>query len=255
MPLLKRGRPLKRWRYVGVFGPDLMLCVGEARVGVVPQRWWAVAEPDGTLRERTTAGRGGVRLEGSRVLVEGRDVRIALELRGERGGGIEVASPAGRSFIWTRKRVVAVRGEVVLDGREHAIDGEALVDDSAGYHERHTAWRWSAGNGRTADGRRVAWNLVRGVHDAPDESERTLWLDGEPREVGPVAFADDLSGISFAGGEALEFREWSAREDHTNLLVFRSDYRQPFGAFTGDLPGGLRLAEGFGVMEEHDVRW
>ncbi len=45
------------------------------------------------------------------------------------------------------------------------------------------------------------------------------------------------------------------REDHTNLGLFRSDYRQPFGAFSGELPGGLVLEEGFGVMEEHDVRW
>src|ERR687895_1365164 len=45
MPLLRGGRPLKRWRYVGVYGPDLMLCAGDARVGPLRVRWWAVAEP------------------------------------------------------------------------------------------------------------------------------------------------------------------------------------------------------------------
>jgi hypothetical protein len=35
----------------------------------------------------------------------------------------------------------------------------------------------------------------------------------------------------------------------------RSYYRQPFGTFTGELPGGLRLADGYGVMEEHEVWW
>ena len=40
-----------------------------------------------------------------------------------------------------------------------------------------------------------------------------------------------------------------------NLLVMRSRYRQPFGTFTGTLPGGIELAEGYGVMEEHDVLW
>jgi hypothetical protein len=254
MPLARGGRLLKRWRYVGVFGPELMLCVGDARVGPLPQRWWAVAERDGTLHERTTAGRGGVRIGDTRVEVDAQEVQIALELDGA-SDGVEVVSPAGRSFIWTRKRLVGVRGRALLGGREHAIDGQAFVDDSAGYHDRHTAWRWSTGNGRTTDGRPVAWNLVAGVHDAPVQSERTLWVDGDPRELGPVAFADDLSAVSFSDGGSLEFHEWCAREDHTNLLVFRSDYRQPFGAFAGDLPGGLRLAEGFGVMEEHDVRW
>ena len=53
----------------------------------------------------------------------------------------------------------------------------------------------------------------------------------------------------------LSFGEWDAREDHTNLLILRSDYRQPFGTFGGVLPGGVELAEGYGVMEWHDVRW
>jgi hypothetical protein len=47
----RSGRPLKRWRYLGVYRADVMLCVGAASVGGVPQRWWAVALPDGTLVE------------------------------------------------------------------------------------------------------------------------------------------------------------------------------------------------------------
>jgi hypothetical protein len=39
------------------------------------------------------------------------------------------------------------------------------------------------------------------------------------------------------------------------VLIMRNRYRQPFGEFSGRLPGGLRLAEGYGVMEQHDVRW
>ncbi len=39
------------------------------------------------------------------------------------------------------------------------------------------------------------------------------------------------------------------------MFLMRSDYRQPFGTFRGMLPGGVALAEGYGVMETHDVRW
>ena len=164
---------------------------------------------------------------------------------------MEVASPSGRQYIWTRKQGgVAARGTAVVDGREIAIDAEAVVDESAGYHERRTWWRWSAGVGRGESGERVAWNLVTGVHDAPEASERTVWVDGAPREVGPVEFADDLSAVG-----DLRFSEWSRREANTNLLLFRNRYVQPFGVFSGELPGGPRLAEGYGVMEEHDVRW
>jgi len=249
MPLRQGARPLKRWRYVGVYGAELMLCVGEARVGPLPQRWWAVALPDGTVHEHTGAGRGGVRLEPGRAEVDSAALRLSLSFA--EGHGVETASPSGRSWIWTRKQGgVAVTGTAEVDGRRFEITSEGVVDESAGYHERHTSWRWSAGVGRAAGGERVAWNLVEGVHDAARDSERTVWVEGEPHEVEPVPFAPDLSAV----GE-LRFREWSAREDHTNLLVFRSDYRQPFGTFTGRLPGGPELSEGYGVMESHDVRW
>jgi hypothetical protein len=234
MPALRRGRPLKRWRYVGVYAPELMLCVGDARIAGLPQRWWAVALPDGRL------------FEGGRVSSD------VIDLSVNEGPGVEVVSPHGRSYIWTRKQAgIEVSATVHVEGRELQVEGPfGFVDDSAGYHARHTRWRWSAGIGRARGGRSVAWNLVEGVHDGPGASERTVWVDGEPHEVEPVRFAADLSAVG-----DLRFTEWSAREDHTNRLLLRSDYRQPFGSFSGALPGGLELESGYGVMEWHDVRW
>jgi Protein of unknown function (DUF2804) len=249
-PFLGR-RPLKRWRYIGVYGPELMVCVGDARVAGIPQRWWAVALPDGTLHERTTVLRIDRAPAPAWVLVEDRGLRIELAL--EEGEGVEVLSPHGEDgWIWTRKQAgVPVRGRVVVDGREWTLDGPlGFIDDSAGYHAHRTTWRWSAGVGTVRGGARVAWNLVEGVHDAPEASERTVWVDGEPREVPSQPFAPDLSRVG-----DLAFEEWCAREDHTRRGPFRSDYRQPFGAFTGTLPGGLELDSGYGVMEWHDVRW
>ncbi|MFL5827249.1 MAG: DUF2804 domain-containing protein [Thermoleophilaceae bacterium] len=251
MPLLRRGRPLKRWRYVGVFGPQLMLCAGVARVGPFAQRWWAVALPDGTLRERTTAGAGGLTLEPGRVRLDRQGVQIDVQLD-ESGTEVEVVSPSGSSgYIWTRKRGgVPARGRVVIDGRAFEVDSGAVVDESAGYHERHTHWRWSAGVGFTESGRPLAWNLVDGVHDAAVDSERTLWIEDAAHELAPTRFGDDLMGV---GG--LRFIPWSAREHHSNMLLFRSDYRQPFGSFEGELAPGVRVADGWGVMEEHDAWW
>jgi hypothetical protein len=251
MPAWQARRPLKRWHYVGVFGPELQLCVGDARIGPVPVRWWAVAEPGKPLRE----GRRGIALDRSRVRVKDHDVEISLEI--EERYGIETATAYGSTFAWTNKQAnVPANGSVKLDGRDVAVDSRAVIDISAGYHPRHTAWKWSAGVGRLTDGRRVGWNLVTGIHDSPQASERTIWLeDEEPAEVAPVEFGEDLASIGFADGAELRFDEWTAREDRTNLLLMRSYYRQPFGTFSGELAGGLRLAEGYGVMEDHEVWW
>ena len=77
MPLCRRARLRKRWRYVGYYAADLMLCVGDARIGPIPQRWWAVATPGGELREATSIGPGGVDLEGlARAASPGTGVRV-----------------------------------------------------------------------------------------------------------------------------------------------------------------------------------
>lgn len=241
MPLSNSGRPRKSWRWIGVLGPEFMLCAARAQIGPLRRRWWALALPDGSLRE----GRR-VRIQGSRISIDGLG-----ELDVHEREPVETLSPHGRGWIWTAKQAdVPVTGVLDLGGGRIDVSARGVVDDSAGYHARHTAWKWSAGVGVTGDGRRVGWNLVAGVHDDPEASERTVWVDGEPRHVPPVEFAPDLSAV---GG--LEFRAWAMREENVNLLLLRNRYRQPFGEFSGELPGGLRLARGWGVMEEHDVRW
>ena len=125
MPAFRAGRPLKHWRYLGVYRPDLMLCVGDARVAGVPQRWWAVALPDGTLLE----GSRGVELGPRRAAVRG-----VLELELDEGEGVEVVSPHGRSYIWTRKQAPGhVRGRVSAAGRTWELDADdGFMDESAG---------------------------------------------------------------------------------------------------------------------------
>jgi hypothetical protein len=245
-------RPLKQWRYVGAYGPEVMACVGVVRIGPMRQRFWAVCEPGGPVVDRTTLGRGGVSMDGSRALVEAGNVRIDLTV--EEDGGVETRH---RDSVWTRKQAgVPVRGSIDVEGRSYEVDCLGAVDETRGRHQRHTTWSWSAGVGRSVDGARIGWNLVTGVNDEPVGSERCVWIDGRPGEVEPVSFADDLSSVSFADGDGrLAFVSWGAREDHTNLLLLRSTYRQPFGTFSGVLPGGVELAEGYGVMEYHDVWW
>jgi hypothetical protein len=250
MPLMRGGRPLKTWTYVGAFGPELMLCVASARVGVVPTAWWAIWDrASGRLVQRTARGRGGVTVSSSRVAVAGRTV--ALELALGDGAPVEVVSPHGSQYAWTRKRGgVAARGWIERDGLRRELALRAIVDESAGYHARRTAWRWSAGVGTAASGAAVAWNVTDGLHDAPQASERTVWVDGHPHEIAPLAFAPGLAGV----GE-LRFTREAVRARHEDLWLVASDYEQPFGSFAGSLPVAGALASGWGVMERHEARW
>ena len=256
MPLLRAGRPLKRWRYVGVYGPDVMLCAASVRIAGIPQAFWAVLDREtGELHGRTAFTPGLVAVGDGHLSVRGRGVEVDVALSGA-GAPVEVVSPHGASYIWTRKDPIRAQGSVLVAGRRWELDGCGLIDASAGYHARVTTWRWSAGVGTDASGREIAWNLVSGVHDAPRSSERTVWVAGEPHEVGPVSFTGDLEGIAFAeDGAELRFSAEAERAESENMGLMRSDYRQPFGTFAGTLPGGVELVSGFGVMEWHDVRW
>jgi hypothetical protein len=229
-----------------------MLCAGIVRVAGLPQCFWAVWHRGaGALRERTRMRLGTVALPDGAVRV--RDGAVAIDLALEPAGEpVEVASRHGGSWIWTRKAPATARGTVVLGGRATAIDAPAIVDDSAGYHARETAWDWCAGAGRAADGRAVAWNLVAGVHDAPTGSERTVWLDGVAHEVGPARFSPALDSV---GDLRFAAEAQRARRDRVLLGLLESEYRQPFGTFSGTLPRGVALAEGYGVMERHRARW
>lgn len=244
------SRPLKAWRYVGVFGGELMICVADVRIGRARQSFWAVWDRRAAqLYERTVLGRGGVRLEpGSAKVLER---RIRVDVRWSETAGVECVCPSARSYGWTRKQGgVPVAGSVEIDGVFHAIEGRSVIDDTAAYYPRHTHWRWCAGVGVDDAGRALAWNLVSGVNDPPLGSERTVWVDGEPHEVPPCRFAEDLSRV-----DDLRFTAEAERRRRERLLLVRSDYRQPFGTFSGELPGGIAVAEGYGVMEEHDARW
>ena len=256
--MFARGRPLKRWRWVGVFDHELMLCAAQVRIGPARQSFWALYAPgQAALRERTRLlpRRGEVVLEPGRLKIADRGVSLDLELGEE--PGIEARCPNGRSESWTRKQAgVRATGTLALDGGPpRPVTARAVIDDSAGWHERVTEWRWSAGVGEAPDGTPLAWNLVTGINDPASGSERAVWVDGVPHEVGPVEFDPALRFIRTGAASQLRFEAEAERSRRENLLLVSSEYRAPFGTFSGTLPGGVELASGRGVMEHHRARW
>lgn len=278
LPLRHEGHWRKRWRYVGAFSDELLMCVARVNVGPLGQTFWAIWDrEERKLWERTkllmpgargdvwTEGRDGDGLilhsedEGSVVRIEAKhpdagDVRGFLRFGG--GRWVEVVCPTeDGQYVWTRKRVdVPVECDVRIGSRRLQVKARGVEDESEGYHPHHTVWSWSAGVGTAADGRSVGWNLVSGVNDPPERSERAIWIDGEPTEPGPVEF-DGLDGIRFDDGSRLDFAAQCERRLEESRFLVRYSYRQPLGAFSGALPGGVTLARGLGVMEHHDAHW
>jgi hypothetical protein len=267
MSLFAGTRPLKRWRYVAVFCQELYACAALVQIGPAKQSFWALVHrpgelggaggSDGDLREHTRLRAGGqiVELPPGRMRV--RDSGVLLDLQLEEDAGIEAVCPHGRRRVWTRKQAgIAAHGTLALDGGPATtIEALAVIDDTAGHHARRTEWRWSAGVGEGPDGVALAWNLVSGVNDPPSGSERAVWVAGRPHEVAPVHFAADLSSVSCQDGSQLDFDAQAERSRKDNLLIVRSDYRAPFGTFSGTLPSGIALAHGYGVVEHHRARW
>src|SRR4051794_41836688 len=111
-------RPLKQWRYVGAYGPEVMACVGEVRIGPLRQRFWAVCEPGRPVVERTTLGRGGVSMAGSRAL--GSAGAVEVDLLGDEEGGVQ---PRHADEGWARTQAGGPgRGAGAGEGRAHGRD-------------------------------------------------------------------------------------------------------------------------------------
>jgi hypothetical protein len=257
----------KRWRYVAAFSDELMVCAARVQVGPMGQTFWALLDRgSGELHESTRMRMPGTSGEvqadppggecgSSRVEIASADVSGVLEVGDGKPWEVTCRNQGGGD-VWTRKRVgVPVTGRLVIaGGRSFEVDAPGVIDETDGHHPRHTVWNWSAGVGRTTDGRTLGWNLVEGVNDPETGSERAIWVDGEPVEA-PVSTFDGLDGIRFADGSRLAFTKEAERRREENKFVVRYSYRQPFGTFTGSLPGGIRLESGMGVMEHHDALW
>jgi Protein of unknown function (DUF2804) len=255
MPLVRAGILLKRWHYATFWSPELLLCAAQVRVGPIAQEYWGVWDRrDKRFWQRTHYVQRRVSLLPMKVAVDEADVGVELPF--EPSDEFEVYRPQGQAYIWSRKQFcVRATATVRLEATTRRTDGAVFVDVNAGYHTRHTRWRWSAGAGRDQHGRTVAWNVIVGLFDTPQQSERTVWIDGVPSEIGPVRFSEDLRSVSFSEGGEIRFQQEANIRKRVGLFLVKSRYDHAFGPWEGSLPGGIQLKNAVGVRERQDALW
>ena len=107
LPLFRGLRPLKKWRYLGVYGPDVQMCVGIARIGGAYQAFWAVHNRTTDAFRERAALRPILHFDETSARFDGVDVAYQRA-----GDPVEVVSRHGKQLIWTRKTPVRITGTI-----------------------------------------------------------------------------------------------------------------------------------------------
>ena len=162
-------------------------------------------------------------------------------------------SGEGENYVWTRKRPVEVECDIRI--------GERRIRTSARGRGRELRIPPAphglelVGGGRRRRRRPRGRLEPRQRHQRPAAAapNAPLWIGDEVSEPGPVSF-DGLDAIDHDAGR-LEFAGECVREKDEKRGFVEYSYRQPFGTFSGVVPGGVELERGLGVMEHHDAHW
>jgi hypothetical protein len=201
--------------------------------------------------------------EGWRVKVRAAGVAIDAHLEGSGApAGLCAVTDLGAGRVnATHKSVglVAV-GEARVDGRRWDLAGSAALDHTSGLLHRETRWKWAS-----ATGPGFGLNIVSGFNGPV---ENIAWIGERMWSLGPISVdydgGDPMRTWHFrsASGAAVEvdlrFEPEGARRANTNLLVAKSIYVQPIGAFYGVIrtPEGVHTVDGVpGVTEDHVALW
>jgi hypothetical protein len=284
-----RGR-VRRWRYVAAGDRDTLVGAAVVDLGYagVAFAFAAVAGQVAMWEMRRPLARGVHvgRIPSAGADASGRDGEV--EIGGDGGFRVDVVTPDGRLQAevrttaeaepavlvtptpvggWNATSKVAgfgVAGEVRLGD-----DGATLVDEAGGWsdwtagrQDRTTRWRWAAGAGITADGRRVGVNASTGMNGA-GPGEDVVWWDGTPHlltvdRLEPTGEDPAASWQLTGPGARCTLTPAGSRRADERFPGARSTYVQPFGVWQGRLAGpdgreaDVTLA---GVAEDHLAVW
>ena len=218
----------KRWAYLNISSPDVLVGVAVAHAGYLGSAFCYVYDMNSGLmweQERTApfakgirvdrelqkgvvlyaAGRERIRLNsdtsrGYRSLDvqldnDGREIDIRVEIRDDnaRVKPHQVCRPTvDGDFTLTHKAAgLPLIGSVRIGNERYELTENssfAGLDLSFGYPARETNWRWASASGRSKCGSVIGINLVDPIA-SPEFHENVCWINGQSQLLGPATFA------------------------------------------------------------------
>lgn len=167
--------------------------------------------------------------------------------------------------MYSHKYVCPIEGELTLSGKSILFSRKnsyGLVDIHKGYYPFVMKWHWATAGGFDPEQGLVGLNLTDNqVKDQNAYNENCIWLNGRLHLLPPVRFTflkedlykpwriQDQDGIV-----DLTFTPEVIRTVDINALVVKTQYRGPFGSFTGHLKTAsqdvIQVNRFFGMCED-----
>lgn len=175
---------------------------------------------------------------------------------------------AANGWVYAQKVAgVRCRGQIkssLGDFDLEAIDAFAHHDWSAGYMRPETHWNWACLSGQVGT-QRIGLNLSCGVNET-SFTENCYWIDGELIKVDTVRFEFDRQQPlqpwrirSHDGQIELSFEAHGLHQEHLNLGIIATNFKQIFGRFQGVLrPQGrpaVEIDQLWGFVEDQYIKW
>ena len=183
---------------------------------------------------------------------------------------VQVSPVSENRPLYTHKAAAPVEGRITLGDTEIRLHPEkdvGLMDVQKTFYPYRTFWNWATFAGHDERGRLIAMNACQNfITDDEYHNENCTWVDGEIVLLGAADFDFNKSALmepwkvkTSSDGLDLDFNPEGERVGKVNLGVVMSDFHQPFGKFSGTMPGPgsekIAVDGPFGLCEWHLARF